>query len=61
MSKLSTNEPKTAQKRHKCPKCGAYYTGHPAFSRTDNKAKICPKCGICEAIEVFVRYNANRR
>ena len=61
MSKLSTNDSKAAQKRHKCPKCGTYYAGYPAFSRKDNKVKICPKCGMREAIEIFIKSNANRR
>lgn len=35
MSKLSTNDSKAVQKRHKCPKCGKYYVGYPALSRRD--------------------------
>ena len=61
MSKLSTNDSKAVQKRHKCPKCGKYYVGYPALSRKDNKTEICPKCGMREAIEIFIRNNANRR
>ncbi|MBR3365991.1 hypothetical protein IKG48_02625 [Candidatus Saccharibacteria bacterium] len=53
MSKISKNKPKVAQKRHKCPKCGAYYTGYPALSRDDNKTEICPECGVKEAIGMY--------
>ena len=51
MSKLSTNDSKAVQKRHKCPKCGKYYTGYPALSREDNKTNVCPECGVKEALE----------
>ena len=54
MSKLSTNNPKVAQKRHKCPKCGKYYVGYPALSREDNKTEICQECGVAEAITSFI-------
>ena len=54
MSKLSTNDSKAVQKRHKCPKCGKEYIGYPALSRKDNKTKICPSCGIKEAIYYFM-------
>lgn len=54
MSKLSINDSKAAQKRHKCPKCGKYYIGYPALSRKDNKTNICPKCGIAEALDIFL-------
>ena len=54
MSKLSTNDSKAVQKRYKCPKCGKYYIGYPALSRKDNKTKICPSCGIKEAIYYFI-------
>lgn len=37
MSKMFKNQPKIALKQHKCPKCGAYYTGYPALSCDDNK------------------------
>lgn len=60
MSKMFKNQPKVAQKRHKCPKCGKYYTGHPALSREDNKTEICPECGIAEAISAFVGLNLNK-
>lgn len=57
MSKLSIDNSKAAQKRHKCPKCGTYYAGCPALSRENNKTEICPECGICEAIFAFVELN----
>ena len=34
-----------------CPICGRPYSGVPALSRTDNKTKICPDCGIRQALE----------
>ena len=57
MSKLSTNDSKAVQKRHKCPRCGKYYVEYPALSREDNKTNICPECGIMEAITVFIGLN----
>ena len=54
MSKLSTNDSKAVQKRHKCPRCGKYYIGYPALSRKDNKTNICPECGVAEAIDIFL-------
>lgn len=34
-----------------CPICGREYTEHPALSRTDGKALICPDCGVREALD----------
>lgn len=34
-----------------CPKCGRKYKERPAISRRDNKTKICPECGMLEALE----------
>lgn len=48
---------KARQKRHKCPKCGKYYIGYPALSRRDNKTKICPKCGVEEALARLNEYS----
>ena len=33
-----------------CPICGQTYSGHPAFSRTDNRTQICPDCGSRQAM-----------
>ena len=33
-----------------CPRCGKSYRGYPALSREDNKTRICPDCGIREAL-----------
>ena len=38
----------------RCPICGRTYTDHPAISRADNKTEICPRCGINEAIDVYL-------
>ena len=57
MSKISKNQPKVAQKRHKCPKCGKYYVGYPALSREDNKTEICPECGVKEALLILHKRN----
>lgn len=46
---------KARQKRHKCPKCGKYYTGYPALSREDNKTKVCPECGLKEALFFYAK------
>lgn len=34
-----------------CPKCGAYYTEHPALSRHEGVGYICPDCGVRESHE----------
>lgn len=63
MSKISKNQPKVAQKRHKCPKCpkcpkcGKYYVGYPALSREYNKTEICPECGVKEALLILRKRN----
>ena len=33
-----------------CPLCGKPYTRPPAISREDNRTKICPSCGMREAL-----------
>ena len=48
---------KARQERHKCPKCDKYYVGYPALSRRDNKTKICPKCGVEEALTRLNEYS----
>jgi|GEM_PF-1010056 len=37
---------------NRCPKCGNEYKERPAISREDNKTKICPDCGMFEALQV---------
>lgn len=39
-----------------CPKCDGDFYDIPAISREDNKTKICPECGMKEAIEAFTKY-----
>lgn len=34
-----------------CPRCGRAYYDYPATSRADGKTRICPDCGILEALE----------
>lgn len=34
-----------------CPKCGQAYSTYPSISRRDNQTKICPECGLREALE----------
>lgn len=53
MSKLSNRRVKTTKKRRKCPKCGNKYVNRPALSRQDTTIKICPECGLQEALEAF--------
>lgn len=36
-----------------CPVCGKKYSDYPALSRRDNFTKICPQCGINEAMDDF--------
>lgn len=36
-----------------CSICKEKYVGYPALSRVDNATKICPRCGITEALMVF--------
>ena len=38
-----------------CPICSKEFNCYPAISRKDNKTKICPECGIKEALEKFIR------
>lgn len=39
-----------------CPICGKQYYTYPATSRRDNKTKICPDCGVKEALDDFVKF-----
>lgn len=34
-----------------CPRCGGTFTAPPALSRTDNSTRVCPDCGLIEAVE----------
>lgn len=52
--KLRHSRPKGAQKPRKCPKCGKNYRGYPALSREGTKTEVCPKCGLYEALEIFI-------
>ena len=36
-----------------CSKCGREYNCPPAISRVENKTKICPVCGVAEAVLVL--------
>lgn len=40
-----------------CPKCHNDYNGYYALSRLDNKTKICPNCGMEEALNDFLTKN----
>ncbi len=33
--------------------CRRQYTQQPAISRKDNKTKICPDCGVDEALDAY--------
>lgn len=35
----------------RCPKCGQEYSAHPSISRRDNQTRICPECGLREAMD----------
>jgi len=37
-----------------CPICNTDYSKHSAISRIDNSTKICPDCGMKEALIEFV-------
>ena len=37
-----------------CPRCNQEYSNRSAISRTDNKTKICEKCGLIEALWDFI-------
>ena len=44
-------EEATKDKSYKmCPRCGRHYSDYPAISRYDDKTKICPDCGVEEAM-----------
>lgn len=38
-----------------CPKCNKEFYDIPAISREDNETKICPECGMKEALEAFYK------
>lgn len=44
-----------------CPICNKEYSGHPALSRKDNKTKICPDCGVKEALSEHASMIAKMR
>lgn len=37
-----------------CPICGEGYDEFPALSRRDNHTEICPRCGVIEAVDIFL-------
>lgn len=37
-----------------CPRCKEPIVKYPAISRVDNKTEICSKCGILEALQIFI-------
>jgi RNA polymerase subunit RPABC4/transcription elongation factor Spt4 len=41
------------KKQRVCPVCKLKYAEYPALSRRDNKAEICPDCGVKEAFHDF--------
>ncbi len=43
-------------KEQLCPKCCRKFTDYPALSRKDNKTRICPECGVKEAILYAMNY-----
>ena len=55
MSKLSTNGLKAAQKRLRCPKCGEYYVGYPALSRTDNKTRSVKNVASMKLLQFLLK------
>lgn len=38
---------------HICPICGREYNAEPALSRIDNRTRICPDCGMKEAMVMY--------
>lgn len=38
----------------KCPRCNKLINDYPAISRIDNKTEICSKCGIIEALQIYI-------
>jgi len=43
-----------------CPSCGSRTRDHPAISRTDNKTKVCSRCGVLEAFKNYVEATARQ-
>lgn len=39
-----------------CPKCCMNYDEYPALSREDNHTRICPQCGMKEALTIAQAY-----
>lgn len=43
-----------------CPMCDIEYSELPAISRFDNSTKICPTCGMKEALINFIKINVTQ-
>lgn|SRR5574344_702419 len=43
-----------------CPICHEIYTAPSAISRKDNKTKICPGCGMIEAVQAYAKAQNNK-
>lgn len=41
-----------------CPECGNKFATYPSLSRKDNLTRICPSCGMHEAMEDLLHFGA---
>ncbi len=44
-----------------CPRCKRKYSDHSAISWVDNRTKICPTCGLREALISYKKYYYKRK